>query len=122
MIVVMSPGWVEKIKKEGTPALHQMVNQVERAAGNNLRSHIQSGALISSLHSTKNINGGKVWIGTDHWHYIEYGTKRHVIRPRHKKALWWVGAEHPYAKVRHPGTHAYAPMMRALREVAARTV
>lgn len=35
--------------------------------------------------------------------YVELGTKPHGIKPRNKKALWWEGAEHPYARVWHPG-------------------
>jgi hypothetical protein len=36
--------------------------------------------------------------------YVEYGTAPHVITPRFKKALHWPGADHPVAKVNHPGT------------------
>ncbi|MEU8902193.1 hypothetical protein [Streptomyces mirabilis] len=35
---------------------------------------------------------------------VEMGTPRHVILPRNKKALHWPGADHPVAKVNHPGT------------------
>ncbi len=31
-------------------------------------------------------------------------TLAHTIRPRDKKALFWPGAEHPVAKVNHPGS------------------
>lgn len=32
------------------------------------------------------------------------GTRAHIIRPRGKKALFWVGARHPVRSVFHPGT------------------
>lgn len=35
---------------------------------------------------------------------VEMGTAPHVILPRNKKALHWPGADHPVAKVNHPGT------------------
>lgn len=35
---------------------------------------------------------------------VELGTAPHVILPRNKKALHWPGADHPVAKVNHPGT------------------
>jgi hypothetical protein len=35
---------------------------------------------------------------------VEMGTSAHVIRPTNKKALFWPGADHPVAKVNHPGT------------------
>lgn len=42
---------------------------------------------------------------------LEMGTSPHVILPRNKKALYWPGADHPVAKVNHPGT-APAPYLR----------
>jgi hypothetical protein len=35
---------------------------------------------------------------------VELGTPPHVILPRNKKALHWPGADHPVARVNHPGT------------------
>ena len=35
---------------------------------------------------------------------VELGTPAHVILPRNKKALSWPGADHPVARVNHPGT------------------
>jgi hypothetical protein len=35
---------------------------------------------------------------------VELGTSPHVILPRNKKALSWPGADHPVARVNHPGT------------------
>lgn len=35
---------------------------------------------------------------------VEMGTAAHVILPRNKKALHWPGADHPVARVNHPGT------------------
>jgi hypothetical protein len=35
---------------------------------------------------------------------VELGTAAHVIKPRFKRALYWEGADHPVAKVNHPGT------------------
>lgn len=42
---------------------------------------------------------------------VENGTGPHVITPTNKKALAWPGADHPVAKVNHPGT-APAPYLR----------
>ncbi|MGY6019591.1 hypothetical protein [Streptomyces spinosirectus] len=35
---------------------------------------------------------------------VELGTGPHVITPRNKKALSWPEADHPVARVNHPGT------------------
>ena len=45
---------------------------------------------------------------------VEFGTSPHVILPRNKKALHWPGADHPVAKVNHPGTHAQPYLRPAL--------
>jgi hypothetical protein len=42
---------------------------------------------------------------------VEMGTAPHVIVPRNKKALSWPGADHPVARVNHPGTAA-SPYLR----------
>jgi len=47
---------------------------------------------------------------------LEVGSRPHIIRPRNKKALAWPGAEHPWAKVHHPGTQA----LHLLRDAAIR--
>lgn len=45
---------------------------------------------------------------------VEMGTAPHVILPRNKKALHWPGADHPVARVNHPGTHAQPYLRPAL--------
>lgn len=47
--------------------------------------------------------------------FLEEGTPPHIIRARSKKALFWPGARHPVRSVRHPGTRAYRPLLRASR-------
>lgn len=42
---------------------------------------------------------------------VEMGTAAHVILPKNKKALHWPDADHPVARVNHPGTHA-SPYLR----------
>lgn len=50
---------------------------------------------------------------------IEDGSRPHVILPRNKKALFWVGARHPVKKVNHPGTRAYHVLANAVNKAAA---
>jgi hypothetical protein len=45
---------------------------------------------------------------------VEMGTSAHVIKPRFKRALFWEGADHPVAKVNHPGTRPYPYLRPAL--------
>lgn len=65
---------------------------------------------------TIRVEGSKVFVGdgTPLWHWIEYGTRPHWIRPKHKRALFWPGLEHPVRAVFHPGTPEFGPMRQAL--------
>lgn len=47
--------------------------------------------------------------------FVEYGTRAHTIKPRRKRALYWKGAPHPVARVRHPGNRPYPYLRPALR-------
>lgn len=38
--------------------------------------------------------------------FVEFGTQPHDIVPKDKKALFWLGADHPVKVVHHPGTQA----------------
>ncbi len=44
---------------------------------------------------------------------LEFGSRRHIIRPAVKKALWWPGLSHPIAFARHPGTIPYLWLSRS---------
>lgn len=54
--------------------------------------------------------------------YVINGTRRHIIRPRHKQALKFkIGARTVFAKVvHHPGTKPNNFLLKALREASTR--
>lgn len=65
----------------------------------------QTGRLAESLRSE--VQGKVLRVGSldvNYATYVEMGTAPHVILPRNKKALYWPGADHPVARVNHPGT------------------
>ncbi|WP_202495164.1 hypothetical protein [Streptomyces sp. SID4982] len=67
----------------------------------------KTGRLAESLRSE--VQGKVLRVGSldcNYSTYVEMGTGPHVILPRNKKALYWPGADHPVAKVNHPGTAA----------------
>lgn len=73
-----------------------------------------TGALRASIQAGPASGGEvRVWVGTDHWQFPEFGTAAHDITPRSKQALSWPGGSHPTKRVRHPGTPAVAFMRRA---------
>jgi hypothetical protein len=45
---------------------------------------------------------------------VEFGTAPHVIEPKNGRALYWPGAQHPVARVNHPGTKANPYMERII--------
>jgi len=93
------------------PILDQVAAEVEQDIKRN--APVDSGELVRSVRRRGNI----ITISAPHWHFVEYGTEPHIIRPRTKQALWWPGARHPVKMVRHPGTQAQ-PFIRpaALRQ------
>jgi len=62
---------------------------------------------IRAANPERILGGGaqvKVVANKSYAQYVETGTEPHEIRPKHKKALFWPGAEHPVKVVHHPGT------------------
>lgn len=98
--------------------IHDRARKVQAMARG--RGPIDTGDYVQSIDTERLQPAGWRIIARDHkaaW--IEFGTKPHVIRPRTKQALYWPGAAHPVAKVRHPGTAPTENMAEAL-EFAAR--
>lgn len=81
------------------------------------RGPIDTGEYVSSI-GVDRIPGSPVgWrieATAEHSWFVERGTRPHIIRPRVKKALYWPGAAHPVASVRHPGTRATHNLAEAL--------
>ncbi len=117
--VVMAPGWDRKIMMAADPHIGRVARRVERQAKANIATggHIVTGALFRSVRTSRvKPAHHRVWIGTDHWHYIEYGTPPHKIYPRGNYPLrFWVDGRYIVTwSVNHPGNRAYAVMRRAL--------
>ncbi|MFD4596723.1 hypothetical protein ACFWPQ_01695 [Streptomyces sp. NPDC058464] len=65
----------------------------------------RSGRLLESLR--REVHDKVLRVGSLDCNYatdVEMGTSPHVILPRNKKALYWPDADHPVARVNHPGT------------------
>ncbi|WP_405554336.1 HK97 gp10 family phage protein [Streptomyces sp. NBC_01171] len=84
------------------------------------RAPVDTGRLRSSIVSRAEGSGRSLGyvIGSNvnYASAVEYGTAPHVIKPKHKKALYWPGAAHPVAQVNHPGTRAQ-PFLRPAIEL-----
>lgn len=105
----------------GLLELEHQVNEVRHHVAKAVRDDarryapVKTGAMRATIHHTQHSRRtDRVYVGTGHWHYMEYGTLPHIIRPKKKKALFWAGADHPVKEVKHPGTPEFAFMRRAL--------
>lgn len=72
---------------------------------------IDTGALLRSLHLERRHMATRLWVGTDHWAYTEYGVPPHTIRPIFQKVLT-SGPNVFGHEVHHPGVPEVAYMRR----------
>ena len=109
--VNMAPGYQADLEQVVQPLLDQVAAEVETDIKRN--APVDTGDLVRSVRRRGNI----ITISAPYWHFVEYGTRAHIIRPRARQALWWPGAPHPVKVVHHPGTQAQ-PFIRpaALRQ------
>lgn len=110
----MAPGWESKVKAAAQRPLRNVANDIADDTRGNIRGsgNVVTGAYLRSVKVRPTYNGWRVWVGTDHWHFIEYGTKPHLIRARSGGVL--ASNTRVFGSVvRHPGTRAYANVRRA---------
>lgn len=110
--VVPHPSGIAAINRRVNQTGDSVANAVARDARNN--APVQTGQLRSSIRKTASGDlKWRIWVGTDHWNVMEYGTKKrnYLIQPKLKKALWWPGIAHPVSQVTHPGVEP-RPFMR----------
>lgn len=111
--VVMEPGWEDHLDR----AAHDFLVDISGDVLRNMRVNcpVDTGALLADLDSE--VNGLKARVGAksvEHAIFVEEGTAPHVIEPNSAEALYWPGAQHPVARVNHPGTPATHFMRNAL--------
>ena len=91
--------------------------KLEAEAKQNAPWNDQTGHARQAIHAGVEVNDREFVLylahGKEYGVYLETGTGAHgprkapfVIRPKEKKALFWVGADHPVKKVTHPGLKA----------------
>lgn len=68
------------------------------------RTPVRTGKLMSAWETRQDIPGtkGVIFNRVDYAAPVEFGSRRHTIVPRFKKALFWPGARHPVKKVTIP--------------------
>jgi hypothetical protein len=75
---------------------------------------------LAAAEAILRVNAGRVIravrVDVPYVKYIISGTRPHMIYPVRARALFWPGARHPVASVRHPGTQANDFVGRTVRE------
>jgi hypothetical protein len=114
MRVVMVPGWQAKVRGHLLRFQRRIAGDVLQDVVANIVADglIDTGDMLGSVRQ----EGTRVYVGTDHWHFLEYGTRPHSIYPNVKRALWWEDLAHPVGHVNHPGNREYAFMRRAIHK------
>lgn len=98
--VRMTGGFFARLHEAIRPTMERVAAEIEADIRRN--APVDTGELVRSIRR----RGTTITIEADHWHFVEYGTRPHIIRPRVKRALWWPDADHPVKSVYHPGTKA----------------
>src|SRR6185295_622284 len=74
-----------------------------------------TGELLASVHAIRLGARYQVWIGTDHWPFVEYGAKPHLITPNGPWPLRdRLRGKYFGFRVHHPGSPEQAPMRKAI--------
>lgn len=91
----ISEKWIQKAIEASAAELHKAAN----------RGNVpwRTGRLVQSFQVAIGRLFAKVWPTAKYARFVYFGTKKHVILPRTKRALYWEGARHPVKSVMHPG-------------------
>jgi hypothetical protein len=114
-IVVMDPSAYAHMDRLCERACEQITEEVFEDAW--LTCPVDEGDLQRSLDTTVIAANGYVSCGTDHWRFVEYGARPHIIVSHG----WWPLRNRKTGQVfgpvvHHPGSPEQAFMRRALRK------
>lgn len=92
----ISEKWIQKAIEASAAELHKSANKQNVPW--------KTGRLVQSFQVAIGRLFAKVWPTAKYARFVYFGSKKHEILPRMKKALYWEGADHPVRRVMHPGT------------------
>ena len=112
-VVMFEPG-MKRIDSKARNAAHEATKRI--AAEARIYTPVLTGAMRRSYRVRKTANGSRLYVGTNHWWYVEYGTEPHLITTalRSMRQLTPAGGKKWFGKiVNHPGATASRPIRRA---------
>jgi HK97 gp10 family phage protein len=81
----MVPGWEREVEREArqslVPRICDDIAQDARAI-----APVDTGEMLSTIRSAG--HEGRVYVGSDHWYYVEYGTSRMSAQPFMRPAAY----------------------------------
>lgn len=120
LVVMYEPG-MERIDNITEGAAYNACKEI--ASDARRYTPVLTGAMRRSIRARRTKTGGRVYVGTDHWFFVEYGVDPHIIKvknygtPLAKKSLVrkQAGARSKFfgTWVIHPGMSAVRPLRRA---------
>lgn len=119
LVIMYEPG-MQHIDSKINDAAFESCKQI--AADARSYTPVKTGAMRRSIRARRTTNGARVYVGTDHWYYIEYGVEPHIIQTRRASTGSRTGpkvlADKERRKfftsiVQHPGVNARMPLRRA---------
>ena len=113
-VVPYAPGQAE-LRRRIAKLTEHITDGVASDARRNWRDHVDTGAALASIWSVSYERIGQVWVNTDHWQFIEYGTAPHIIVSHGNYPLRNRKTGQVFGRmVKHPGNAEFAPMRNAL--------
>lgn len=113
VVIMYEPG-MRRIDRHALDMAHEGSKEIAADIRKNLANNVDTGELLRSVRVRKLAKSSRVYIGTDHWAYIEYGTEPHIIRVKFARVLRNPKTGQVFGKkVNHPGHRAYRPIRRA---------
>lgn len=113
LVIMYEPG-MKRIDHKTANASFEACKQI--AADVRVYTPVKTGAMRRSVRARKTKTGGRVYVGTDHWMFVEFGTVHHWIAT-HKRSLMHIdshGKKHFMGRsVMHPGASARRPIRKA---------
>lgn len=116
LVIMYEPG-MERIDDIAEDASYEACKEIADDIRNILRPHRRTGAMARSVRARKTKKGGRVYVGTDHWPYVEYGTEMHIIASQGDYGMInrvdYIKPRYFGRLVEHPGATAIRPIRRA---------
>jgi len=109
-VIMFEPG-MQRVQRLASDAAFGAAKEVAQEIKDTVG--VDEGDLKRSVRARKLKHDSRVYIGTEHWYFHEYGVEPHLIRARGKKVLVTRERIVLGKQVNHPGHRAYMPIRRA---------